>query len=57
MIEGKKDRDRAGMIIGGTTLIGLAVGFIFLSRSPLYFVASIVGGVGVGLVISSLIRQ
>ena len=57
MTEGKKDWDRAGMIIGGTTVIGLAVGFVFLSRSPLYFVACILGGVGVGLVVSSLVRQ
>ena len=55
--ETKKDWDRAGAIIGGTTLIGLAVGFVFLSRSPLYFVACILGGVGIGLVVSSLIRQ
>jgi len=52
----KKDWDRAGTIIGGTTLIGLAVGFVFLTRSPLYFVACILGGVGVGLVVSSLVR-
>jgi len=55
--EKKKDWDRAGMVIGGTTLIGLAIGFVFLSRSPLIFVACILGGVGVGLVTSSFIKQ
>lgn len=57
MSDRKQDWDRAGTIIGGTTLIGLAVGFVFLTRSPLYFVACILGGVGVGLVVSSLVRK
>ena len=39
-------------IIGGTTLIGLGVGLIFLKTSALYFVASIIIGIGAGLVIA-----
>jgi hypothetical protein len=49
----KKD-DKSTWVIGGTTLIGLGVGFIFLKTSALMFVASILIGIGVGLVIASL---
>ena len=50
----KKD-DKSTWVIGGTTLIGIGVGFIFLNKSALLFVASILIGIGVGLVIASLI--
>ena len=42
-------------VIGGTTLISLGVGFIFLKTSGLIFVASILIGIGAGLVLASLI--
>ena len=50
----KKD-DKSNWVIGGTTLIGVGVGFIFLKTSGLMFVASILIGIGVGLVIAPLI--
>ena len=50
----KKD-DKSAWVIGGTTLIGLGVGFIFLKTSGLIFVASILIGIGAGLVLASLI--
>ena len=50
----KKD-DMSKWVIGGTTLIGLGVGFIFLKTSGLIFVASILIGIGAGLVLASLI--
>ena len=50
----KKD-DKSSWVIGGTTLIGIGVGFIFLRTSPLLFVASILIGIGAGLEIASLI--
>ena len=49
--------DKRSWIIGGTTLIGIGVGFFFLTQSALFFVASILIGIGVGLVISSLISK
>ena len=52
----KKD-DKSGWVIGGTTLIGIGVGFIFLKTSALLFVASILIGIGIGLVIASLISR
>ena len=50
----KKD-DKSSWVIGGTTLIGIGVGFIFLQTSALLFVASILIGIGVGLVIAPII--
>jgi len=46
---------RGGWAIGGTTLMGLGVGFIFLQTSALYFVACLIIGVGLGLLIAALI--
>ena len=50
----KKD-DKSAWVIGGTTLIGLGVGFIFLKTSVLIFVASTLIGIGAGLVLAPLI--
>jgi hypothetical protein len=52
----KKD-DKSTWVIGGTTLIGIGVGFIFLKTSALLFVASILIGIGFGLGITSLISS
>jgi len=52
----KKD-DKSTWAIGGTTLIGLGVGFIFLQASALFFVASILIGIGLGLVITPIISS
>ena len=54
-IEMDKKDDKSTWVIGGTTLIGIGVGFIFLKKSALILVASILIGIGVGLVIASLI--
>ena len=51
----KKIDDKSAWIIGGTTCIGIGVGFIFLHTSALLFVASIMIGVGLGLVIASIV--
>jgi hypothetical protein len=52
----KKD-DLNSYVIGGTTLIGIGVGFIFLRTSALLFVASIMIGIGLGLVIAPIISR
>jgi hypothetical protein len=51
----KKGSDKGAWIIGGTTLIGTGVGLIFLKTSALLFVASVLIGIGSGLVIAPLI--
>ena len=52
-----KGSDRSTWVIGGTTLIGTGVGLIFLKTSALLFVASILIGIGLGLVIAPLIPR
>jgi F0F1-type ATP synthase assembly protein I len=38
--------------IGGTTMIGIGIGFVFLHASPLLFTASVMVGIGSGLLIA-----
>ena len=52
----KKD-DKSTWAIGGGTLIGIGAGFFFLQESPLAFVGSILLGLGLGLVITSIISR
>ena len=51
----QKEENKSAMAIGGGVLIGLGVGFFLLELSPLFFMGSILTGLGLGLVISSLI--
>ncbi|WP_346854496.1 hypothetical protein [uncultured Draconibacterium sp.] len=51
----KKRIDTNSLIIGGTTLIGLGVGFILLKTSALWFVASLMIGIATGLIITPFI--
>ena len=50
-------RDKSSWAIGGTILIGIGVGFFFLPQSPLLFVASMLIGLGIGLVIAAFISR
>jgi hypothetical protein len=52
-----KKEDQSSWVIGGTTLIGIGVGFIFLKTSALFFVASILIGIGLGLVLAPIISR
>jgi len=47
--------DKSSWVIGGTTLIGIGVGFILLQTSVFLFVASILIGIGLGLLIAPII--
>ena len=55
-MKNKKD-DKSTWAIGGGLLIGLGVGFFFLPESALAFVGSIIAGLGLGLLITSLISK
>ena len=55
MTEEGKRIDRAAWAIGGTTMMGLGIGFIFLRTSVFVFVASLLTGIGLGLVIAALL--
>ena len=52
-----KNADKSSWAIGGMTLAGIGVGLIFLQTSALFFVASILIGIGLGLVMASLISN
>jgi hypothetical protein len=49
--------DRSTWVIGGTTLVGVGVGLIFVQTSALLFVASILIGIGVGLILTPIISR
>jgi hypothetical protein len=57
MTNGNSKGDRSSWAIGGGLLIGLGVGFFFLTESALAFVGSMLAGLGVGLTIAALIPR
>lgn len=46
MNQANRGPDKSGWAIGGMTIVGVGVGSIFLQKSALLFVASILIGVG-----------
>lgn len=50
-----ESKDMATWATGGCTLIGLGVGLVYLQTNVLWFVASILIGIGTGLLLSSLL--
>ena len=52
-----KDEDKSTWAIGGGLLLGLGVGFFFLQQSALAFVGSMIGGLGLGLLVTSIISS
>lgn len=49
--------DRSTWAIGGGIIIGLGIGFFFLTQSALYFVGSMLFGLGLGILASSIISR
>ena len=47
--------DRAAWAIGGTTMMGLGIGFIFIRSNVFIFLACLLSGIGLGLVIAALL--
>ena len=52
----KKD-DKSTWVIGGSVLMGMGVGFFFLKESVLAFLGCMFIGLGLGLVISTIISR
>jgi hypothetical protein len=52
---GKNMGKRNSWAVGGGLLLGLGVGFFFVQDSPLVFVGCLLGGLGLGLLITALI--
>jgi hypothetical protein len=55
MNESSNQTDKSSWAIGGGVLLGLGVGMFFIQQSPLAFVGSLLGGLGIGLIITSII--
>ena len=55
MAEANNGNDRSSWAIGGGILLGVGVGFFFLQTSPLAFVGCIIGGLGIGLLVTSVL--
>ena len=52
-----KKEDKSTWAIGGGVLLGIGVGFFFVKENPHAFVACILIGVGIGLIITSIISS
>lgn len=52
-----ESKDKGSWAIGGCTLIGLGVGLVYLQANVLWFVASILIGIGAGLLVSALLSS
>jgi hypothetical protein len=55
MADGKDDKST--WAIGGGLLLGLGVGFFFLRESALAFVGSMIAGLGLGLMVTSILSS
>ncbi len=49
--------DKTTWAIGGGVLIGLGVGFFFLHQSVLYFIGSLLAGLGVGVLVTAILSK
>ena len=48
-----RKQNRGLWVIGGMTILGLGIGFVFLKSSALLFVASLLIGLGSGIIMAS----
>ena len=55
MSEKNITEDKSAWAIGGGLLMGVGVGFFFFPESIFAFVGSIVGGLGIGLMVTSIL--
>ena len=55
--ESGKRIDKSSWAIGGSLLVGIGVGFLFLQENPLAFVAFLLVGLGVGLVLAAILSR
>lgn len=55
MENANKKEDRSTWAIGGGLILGLGVGLFFLKASALAFVGSMLAGLGLGMIVTSII--
>ena len=52
-----KSEDKSTWAVGGGLLVGLGVGFFFIQHNILAFVGCILGGLGIGMILTSLLSR
>ena len=57
MSDDRNKLDKSTWAIGGGVLLGIGVGFFFLEQSALYFVGSILSGLGLGLFVTAILSK
>jgi hypothetical protein len=57
MSDEDKKSDKSTWAIGGGLLLGLGAGFFFLQQSALFFVGSIIAGLGLGLCATAILSK
>lgn len=57
MANNDKRSDKSTWATGGGVLLGLGIGFFFLEQSALYFLGSLIVGLGVGLIATAIISK
>lgn len=55
MTESSQTSNKGTWAIGGGVLLGLGVGFFFLQTSALFFVGSLIAGLGIGLIAAAIL--
>ncbi len=50
-------KSKDGLAIGGGVLVGVGVGFTLLELSPLFFLGSILIGLGLGLILEYILGR
>ncbi len=53
----EKKEDRSTWAIGGGVMMGIGVGSFFLQGNPMEFVGSILAGLGLGLIITTIVSR
>jgi hypothetical protein len=57
MSDNSNKPDKSTWAIGGGVILGMGIGFFFLDQSPLYFVGSILSGLGIGILATATISK
>jgi hypothetical protein len=49
-----KNEDKSTWVIGGGMILGTGIGFFFIETTPMAFVGCILSGLGLGLIVTSI---
>jgi hypothetical protein len=52
-----KKEDKGTWAIGGGVILGLGLGFLFFQSPAMYFVGCLLGGLGIGLIITAILSK